>query len=293
MATVADCAPPTAAAAARPAPAGQAPGYTVESLAAELTALGVVPGDVLLVQAGLRSVGRVAGGAEAVVRALLAALGGVARGTLVGYTATPENSDTSRLAALLTDGLGPAELAAHRAAMPAFDPRGTPASPTMGALAEQIRTTPGALRSNHPQTSFAAVGRLARTVTATHELDCHLGESSPLGRLHELGAKVLMLGVPLAGCTAFHLADLRMPDPPVKRYGCVVRGGRGNAEWIHFEAPDLDDRHFAALGEDVLREAPGLRQGRVGDADAVLVPVPEAVAAAHRGLVRRRGAAEV
>ncbi|MFF1869866.1 AAC(3) family N-acetyltransferase [Streptomyces sp. CB03911] len=246
------------------------------------------PGDLLFVQASLRSLGPVAGGPATVVGALLDALGGPPDGTLVAYTATPENSDTSRLAAALTEGLSPAEAEAHRTRMPAFDPARTPSSPTMGALSEVIRTTPGARRSNHPQTSFAAVGPLAREVTRTHDLDCHLGQASPLGRLHELGAKVLLLGVPLARFTAFHLADLRMPDLRRRRYGCVVQDGSGGGRWVHFEAPELDDLHFPALGEALLREGAGLRRGPVGDADALLVPMAEAVAVATRSLLRDR-----
>ena len=261
--------------------------HTTASLTADLAALGVEPGGVLWVQAGLRSVGRVAGGAQSVVRALLGALGGAGRGTLVAYTATPENSDTSRLAARLTEGLTPEGLAAHRAAMPAFDPRTTPASPTMGRLAEQIRRTPGAVRSSHPQTSFAAVGVHARRITGTHELDCHLGESSPLGRLYELAGRVLLIDVPLSRLTAFHLADIRAGDPPARPYGCVVRDATGRRSWQRFQAPDLDDRHFGELAAALLREGRGIRGGRFGDADCLLVPVVEAVDVAGRGL--RRG----
>ncbi|MFC9324811.1 aminoglycoside N(3)-acetyltransferase [Kitasatospora sp. NPDC057015] len=262
--------------------------HTRAGLAADLYDLGVRPGDLLFVQASLRSLGPVPGGPATVVGALQDALGGPGEGTLVGYTGTPENSDTSRLAARLTEGLSPAEAEAHRARMPAFDPERTASSPTMGALSEQIRTTPGARRSNHPQTSFAAVGPLAREVTRTHDLDCHLGQASPLGRMHDLDAKVLMLGVPLARFTAFHLADLRMPGVPNRRYGCVVKDGAEGRRWVHFEAPDLDDLHFPALGEALLAEAAGLRRGRVGDADGLLVPMAEAVGVATRHLLRRR-----
>lgn len=57
---------------------------------------------------------------------------------------------------------------------------------------------------------------------------------------------------------------------------------------MHFEAPELDDLHFPALGEALLREGAGLRRGRVGDTDALLVPMAEAVAVATRSLLRDR-----
>ncbi|MEV7187126.1 AAC(3) family N-acetyltransferase [Kitasatospora sp. NPDC093102] len=225
---------------------------------------------MLHVQASLRALGPVPGGAAGVVEALLDVLG--PDGTLVAYTATPENSATSRSHQTATAGLSPAEVADYQARMPRFDPATTPASPSMGALSEAIRTHSGAMRSGHPQTSWAAVGRLAREITERHPLTSHLGPESPLGRLYELDARVLMIGVPMDRLTAFHLADLRMPDVPVREYRCV-----GPEGWTTFRAPDLDDVHFGPLGAEVLSTAHGITTARIGTADCRLVPVREAV----------------
>ena len=65
----------------------QAAPHTVSSLAYDLRTLGVIPGDVLLLHSSYQSLGFVAGGTEAVVLALLAALG--PEGTLVVPTHTP------------------------------------------------------------------------------------------------------------------------------------------------------------------------------------------------------------
>ncbi|MFJ8627766.1 aminoglycoside N(3)-acetyltransferase [Kitasatospora sp. NPDC093550] len=230
---------------------------------------------MLHVQASLRRLGPVPGGAAGVIDALLDLLG--PEGTLVAYTATPENSATSRIHQAAVAGRSPAEVADYQARMPRFDPATTPASPTMGALSEAIRTHRGALRSRHPQTSWAAVGRRAREITARHPDTCHLGVDSPLGRLYDLDARVLMIGVPMDRFTAFHLADLRLPDVAVREYRCVGEDG-----WTAFEAPDLDDLHFGALGARVLRLARGVTTARIGGADCRLVPVREAVDLAER-----------
>lgn len=164
-------------------------------LTAELRALGVGPDTgVLLVHAALRSLDAPARDSAAVLAALRAALGPA--GTVVGYTATPENSLTSRLHTRATAALTPAELVAYRAAMPAFDPLTTPSSPTVGRLSEELRRTPGALRSGHPQTSFAALGPRAAELTCDHQLSSHLGDRSPVGALYRAEARVLMLGAP-------------------------------------------------------------------------------------------------
>ncbi|MFF2074768.1 aminoglycoside N(3)-acetyltransferase [Kitasatospora sp. NPDC058162] len=248
---------------------------SVAELADRFARLGVRPGTVLHVQASLRALGPVEGGAGGVVDALLQVLG--PEGTLVAFTSTPENSSTSRIYQAAVAGLSAAEVEEYRDRMPRFDPATTPASPTVGALSEAVRSRPGARRSSHPQTSWAALGRRAEEITARHPLTSHLGPDSPLGRLYELDARVLMLGVGMARFTAFHLADLRQPDVQVREYRCVTADG-----WVSFQAPDLDDLHFAELGARVLAEAEGVTADRIGGADCRLVPVREAVDLADR-----------
>ncbi|MDH6112329.1 aminoglycoside 3-N-acetyltransferase [Kitasatospora sp. MAP12-15] len=263
--------------------------YSVEQLTGQLGALGLSERTgVVLVHASLRSVGPVAGGSAGLLAALRAALGPA--GTVLAYTATPENSETSRLYREATAGLDAAALAAYRAAMPAFDPLRTPCSPTIGRLSEELRTTPGALRSAHPQTSFAALGPLGRTLLADHPLACHLGERSPLGALYRAGGWVLMIGAPLTACTAFHLAEYRAPGVASKRYGCVVRRADGERGWERFEGLDVDDRHFPRMLRTVRPRLGEAGTGRLGDACALLMPMVPAVDAALEWLEARVGA---
>jgi aminoglycoside 3-N-acetyltransferase len=251
---------------------------TEAELLADLAALGVREGDTLMVQASLRSIGPVRGGAATVVAALRRALGPT--GTLVAYTATPENSDTSRLFKAATRGLDPAALERYRAAMPGFDPRTTPCSPTVGRLSEEIRRLDGALRSAHPQTSFAAVGPDAEEITRDRRPECHLGEESPLGRLYKLGGSVLLVGLPDWLCTAYHLAEYQVDWRASRRYGCAVRGADGRRRWLEFTGLDLDDLHFQRLGAAV-RDRVEFGCGSLGEADCFRVPVVEAVDAAR------------
>ncbi len=154
---------------------------TRDSLAADMRALGVRSGQALLVHASMRSLGTVRGGAAEVVAALRDAVG--PEGTLAVPTGTAGNSDTSRLYLNRTAGLTAEQISRYKAAMPPFDPATTP-SDGMGEIAEQVRTTPGAVRSAHPQSSFAALGPMASKLADGHALDCHHGESSPLARLY-------------------------------------------------------------------------------------------------------------
>lgn len=256
---------------------------TRDTLARDLDALGVHRGDVLYVHASLRSLGWVCGGARTVVTALLDVLGPA--GTLVVPTHTADNSDPSRWR---LNGAGPVReewWPAIREALPAFDPLLSP-SCGMGALSEAVRTWPGARRSEHPQTSSAAVGPAATAITADHDPTCHLGERSPLARLAEHDARILLLGVGFAACTAFHLAEYRVPDPPTRTYSCVVQTPAGR-RWIDYEDVALDAGDFEELGAALL--ATGLvTGGRVGAAPAMLLGLAPAVAFATDWLPRHR-----
>ncbi|MEU0128414.1 AAC(3) family N-acetyltransferase [Streptomyces sp. NPDC006289] len=255
--------------------------------ASQLRELGLRRGGVVLVHASMRSVG---GDAGTVAEALRGALG--PGGTLVVPAFTPENSDTSRSYLDRVRGLSDEACAAVRAAMPPFSPGGSPA-PAMGALAETVRLTPGALRSAHPQTSFAAVGPAAEKLLTGHRQDCHLGEGSPLARLYETDAQVLLLGTGFDTCSAFHLAEYRRPAPPPRRvYRCVVESA-GTRRWWEYEDIVLDDGDFAALGGDFAREgraAGAVRSGRVGSATGRLFGLRAAVDFAQGWFGRHRPA---
>ena len=67
--------------------------------------------------------------------------------------------------------------------------------------------------------------RARRRSSTGHAPDCRLGERSPLARLEELHARVLLLGAGYDACTGFHLAEYRIPSPLVK----VGRPGPGAA----------------------------------------------------------------
>lgn len=177
-----------------------------------------------------------------------------------------------------------------------FDPSSTPSS-SMGILAEYVRTMPGAVRSAHPQSSFAAVGDRGSDLMRVHDLDCHLGERSPLGALYEAHASVLHLGTSYEVSTIFHLAEYRQPNQPLHSYECRVAetGTNPNMEanqtgdgWIVFQDIHLDDSDFGRLGADFERQTGRVHRNAVGNADALLFPARAAVDYAVGWMARER-----
>jgi len=226
---------------------------TLRSLTADLQRLGVEPGSTVLVHSSLSKIGWVAGGAVAVVQALLAAVG--PEGTLV----MPAHSNMSNPKGWQNPPVPESWWQVILDERPPFDPRTTPTR-GMGAIAECFRSWPGARRSDHPEVSFAALGPNAEAITADHERDFMLGEGSPLARLYELDACVLLLGVGHANNTSLHLAEYRS-------------GVRGRDPLAMQEDIDLDADVFEELGA---AWGGGVR-GLVGSAESLLFRQRDAV----------------
>ncbi|WP_330340753.1 aminoglycoside N(3)-acetyltransferase [Streptomyces sp. NBC_00557] len=244
-----------------PTPPPTGPLVTRDSLAAQLRQLGVEPGEILLVHSSLRALGWVNGGAVAVVQGLLDVLGPA--GTLVVPT---QSADLSDPALWSRPPVPPQWWDRIRATMPPYDPLITP-SRGVGVIPETVRTWPGALRSAHPHTSFAALGPHVR---------------SPLAKLEKLGARALLLGAGYDACTSFHLAEYRIPAPLVP----VGRPAPGGG-WQTVTEVSISSDRFDELGHDFERDRPVVR-GKAGAADVRLFPVADAVAYAERWLPLHR-----
>ncbi|RGP78938.1 aminoglycoside n [Fusarium longipes] len=228
---------------------------TRSSLTNDLRNLGLKKGNNVLVHCSLSKIGWINGGAETLTHCLLDIL--TPQGTLVVPTQTSSNSDP----ALWIDPPVPQDWwQTIRDTMPAFNPQ-TSRTQRMGVLAETVRTWPGALRSLHPQTSFSAVGENAAFITRGHALDCMLGEHSPLARLEELDAMVLLVGVDFNKCTCFHLAEYRIGSAKAETsFATLVNGMR---EWMTVSDVAINDEDFLELGHDFVREG-NVMKGRIG-----------------------------
>lgn len=243
--------------------------WSVAELTDQIRALGVGAGDIVLVHSSLRALGLMENRAAGLAEALLEVLG--PSGTLVVPTFTQENSRTSRAHLQQMAGFDAQQIVEFEAAMPVFDPESTPSS--TGAFGEYVRHLPGALRSTHPQTSYAAVGPLAEAITGFHALESHHGEQSPLARLYEFDAWTLLVGVGFEACSAFHLAEYRTLEGLSNRlYECKMQSEDDN-DWKPFWSVVLDDSDFPAVGRDLESDSGLVRQGAIGSAPCRLFRV--------------------
>ena len=149
-----------------------------EEIKEGLEALGVGPGDKLLVHSSLKMMGWVNGGANAVIDALLSLV--TSSGTIMMPAFT----------------LPPVEL---------FDIESTPT--TLGAIAENFRKREDTVRSLHPTHSVTVWGKDSEKYTASHLDSTALGVGSPVHRLIEAQGDILLLGVGHWANSAIHVAE--------------------------------------------------------------------------------------
>jgi aminoglycoside 3-N-acetyltransferase len=146
----------------------------------------------------------------------------------------------------------------------------------MGVIAENFRSWPGVLRSRHPLDSFCAWGSHTERLTADHELDDGLGEGSPLARLYDLGAHVLLLGVGFDNNTSFHLAEHRAPRIRGRVTQRVPMLGPQGRQLVTIDEIDYSTDNFVEIGE-ALVAAGQVRLGHVGSAATRLFSQPACV----------------
>ncbi|MEM7335585.1 MAG: AAC(3) family N-acetyltransferase [Chloroflexota bacterium] len=217
---------------------------TVTTLIQHLHRCGVEEGQTILVHLAMSKLGWMVGGAEAVVQALIGALG--ESGTLMMVTHSSDNTDPS---AWENPPVPQSWWQPIRDNMPAYDPR-TAQTRGVGRVPELFRSWPGTLRSEHPAFSMAARGPNAQFLVSEHALTEDMGHRSPLGKLYQLDGHVLLLGVTHWNNTSLHYAEYQAnyPGKRNEKQGSAMMVN-GQRKWATYETLETHTDDFGPMGE--------------------------------------------
>ena len=246
--------------------------HSRDSLTRDLRALGLAPGDTVMVHASVRAVGAIAGGPDQIHLAIKDAVG--PDGTLLMYASCPDGYDEVGRGTLSPDA--EAELLEK---LPPFDAASARSARDNGALVEMLRTYPGS-RVNDHVARFVAWGQHAEHLFAEQPWNYAFGAGSALGRFVALDGKILLLGSDHDAVTFLHYAEHvgDFPGKQVARYLVPVLEGRDRV-WRAMEEFDTSDtgahanwpaRFFARIVDLHLRRTAN-RGGLVGDARSHLL----------------------
>lgn len=235
---------------------------TQDSLVQDLLALGLEKGRSVIVHSSLSSIGWVSGGAHAVVQALMEVVG------FDGIIVMPTHSSGLSEPSYWKNPAVPEEWwPIIRETMTPFDPQLTPTE-YMGAIPELFRNVPDSKRSIHPSNSFAAWGKRAEDFVSSQKLEFSMSDDSPLGKLYEDGAKILLIGVGHDSNTSLHLAETRITNFPIHTEGGPI-SINGVRKWKTFEDFDYNSSDFEKIGHDFELKHK-VEVGKVGAAEAKL-----------------------
>ena len=246
--------------------------HSRSELVSDFRALGVGPGDTVMLHASVRAVGEVAGGPDEIHLALKDAL--TSDGTLLMYAGCPRYYDE-----IGRGNLSGTEEAEVRAKLPPFDASTARSARDHGVLVEFLRTYPGT-RVNDHVARFAAWGRHADVLFSSQPWDYAFGVGSALDRLVELDGRILLLGSDHDTTTFLHYVEhvSALPDKRIARFKVPVLEG-GVKVWRDMAEVDTSgdgahahwpDRFFARLVDSYLR-ASGNTGGIVGSARSCLM----------------------
>ena len=234
---------------------------TQREIAGGLSALGLQPGAIVVAHSSLSALGRVAGGADGVIDALLEVLG--PGGTLLMPTHPARDGRT-------------------------FDPDTIPSD--MGAISETFRVRPGVLRSRHPYHPVAGFGARAEEILSDHEKSAVPdGPETPYGRLITLGGKVLHIGCDLDTMTLLHTVEAELDLPYLRELEMQYVDASGEVRVLSIHRCPGGHRGGVLKFDRLFRAEGAMAVGTVGPAVCRLIDAPRAAAVMRREMTRDPG----
>lgn len=255
---------------------------TKARLVTDLSKIGLVSGDIVVVHTAMSRIGWIVGGAVTLIDALIEVVGN--EGTLIIPTHSTDNAEPSpwKFPSVPEDWWQ-----VIRNEWPPYRPEITPTR-GIGRVPEVFRKYPGVLRSAHPQVSFAAWGKYAKEITAVHPVDQPYGIESPLGKAYELSAKVLLLGTTHEANTSLHHAETKanLLGMPTMQWAAAILEN-GQRVWKTWEERVFESDDFERIGEEYEKEI-SYRTRLIGQAESRLHSIRDLIEFAIHWLEENR-----
>ncbi|MEO7413164.1 MAG: AAC(3) family N-acetyltransferase [Opitutaceae bacterium] len=226
--------------------------HNLDSLASDLRKLGLGIGQPVVVHSALRAVGPVKGGADTVIRALRECVGET--GTLLFPNLNIPHAFTA-------------------ANPPRFDLQRDPIRQRLGVLPQVFKESYAEQFSRHPTHAMMGAGPHCVQLFTGHEtagIPC--GPGTPWWRLGELGGAILLLGATQQNNTSIHGAEEAYADyqlSAARIEGVVI--DRGCELSVSSRLHRWGNRSDFSRINPWLEQAGGLRRGRVGNAECLLI----------------------
>jgi aminoglycoside 3-N-acetyltransferase len=215
---------------------------------ATLRDLGIAPGDSLLTHSSYKSIGDVVGGPETVAQALIDIVG------LEGDSFVP------------TFNYG--ELPWQIDQTPALT----------GIIPETFRKLPGVHRSNHATHSIAGIGPAAAKILAAHDSVDPFGKDSPIFRLWQANAWVLLIGVDHTANSTIHVAEELLQLPHIHRTRTTTITSESGQKTVTLRRPPCSNGFNVV--DLPLRQRKQIRESNLGNAPLLLMRSRDLVAVA-------------
>ncbi|TWT16010.1 aminoglycoside N(3)-acetyltransferase [Planomicrobium sp. CPCC 101079] len=223
----------------------------------QLSQLGIKAGDSVIVHSSLKAMGWIAGGAQAVVEALMETI--TKEGTIVMPSQSADNSDPRYW---MEPPIPENWHQPLRETLPAYEPHLTGLR-GMGKIAECFHRHPLTIRSPHPTHSFMAWGKRAEEWMNEHPIEDSFGKKSPLGKMIGSDVKIMLIGVGFDSCTALHWAEFMQENRTTSPQGSAVLVD-GKRIWQTYDCVDMNSDRFPEIAKDYTGS---VFTGRLGQAD--------------------------
>jgi len=235
---------------------------TKSTIINDLKNIGLKKSDIVLIHISFKSIGNLIGGPQALVYALqeiVTPSGTIIMPTQSGYLSDPSEWRNPPVHEKYWIQIKKDMIPYHKKCTP---------TDKMGIVPEIFRQQKNVFRSRHPSTSFAAWGEKARFIINEHCYNYPLGKNSPLQKLYNLNALILLIGVDHDKSTFLHLAEHYVNNSYHYIKSPIYENNK--KKWLEWKELNYEDDDFLKIGKE-FEKYNNVRIYKIGESDSKLI----------------------